>query len=414
MRHTLLISFDLIRDGEPQTSLSIASLSAYLQQDPRFGDELVCDHLSFNLLENPALSPDEAVASIRARFDLGDIESIAISCYVWSEYLVNPLIKALRSEGFTGRIILGGYQISYADALERDYPDCQVFIKGYAEESLRQAIFLENQDRVVVLDTEPDFSALPSAYLSGVLPIEYGQSRVRLETKRGCPYRCSFCAHRDLQRNRVYRHAPEKVLDEIAFLASRNVGKINVLDPVFNMGSEYLGVLEYMTEIELQSLVSLQTRFENIHGPNGEMFLELCQRLDVNLEFGLQTVNLDEMLPINRRNKKQHIEDLMARLNELAISYEVSIIYGLPNQTFDSFRSNVDFLKSNGCAVIKAYPLMLLKGTELFANRDRWDFREEVIGEFHIPVVVSSSSFDQHEWHRMRELAESLEPSGRY
>src|SRR5262249_51432556 len=147
------------------------------------------------------------------------------------------------------------------------------------------------------------------------LKVEEGQLRVRLETKRGCPYRCSFCAHRDLQRNRVYFHNTNKVFKELVYLKGKGVKKINVLDPVFNIGKEYLSILEKAVNINLKSLLSLQTRFENIQGSNGEKFLELCSCLNVLLEFGIQTIQEEELLPINRKNNQSNTENILKRLN---------------------------------------------------------------------------------------------------
>ncbi len=416
MKNLCIISFDLIRQGDPSGSLAIASLLAYLKQDERYGHAFHCTHTSFNLLENPCVSPLQVIQTLLEREDLSTLDYIALSCYVWSEFLINPVIQLLRSHGFSGAIILGGYQISYANnqLLQKDYPDCQIFVKGYAEESLLQALFSEPKDWPLVLNEEPDFSSIPSAYLSGEIVIAERQARVRFETKRGCPYRCSFCAHRDLQRNRVYRHEGEKILQELRLFQEKHVQKINVLDPVFNLGQEYLPILEYMNELRLKAQVALQTRFENIQGSQGERFLDLCTDLNVLLEFGLQSIQEAELEVIHRKNKKGHIETLFKRLHALNIPYEISLIYGLPNQTFSSFKGSVDFLKAQDCQNIKAYPLMLLKGTELYEQREKWNCQEKVIGDFHIPVVVSANSFDEQEWFRMKALAESLDVCERY
>jgi hypothetical protein len=57
---------------------------------------------------------------------------------------------------------------------------------------------------------------------------------------------------------------------------------------------------------------------------------------------------------------------------------------------------------------------MLLRGTELLALKDKWHLREATIGDYHIPLVVESSSFSESEWYQMRTLAESLFPTDRY
>ena len=101
-------------------------------------------------------------------------------------------------------------------------------------------------------------------------------------------------------------------------------------------------------------------------------------------------------------------------MNQRKISYEVSLIYGLPNQTVDSFKRSIDFLLNQGCREITAWPLMLLKGTPLFYEKNKWGLREEIIGDFNIPVVTSSSSFDRNDWLKMQKIAHSLELNNRF
>jgi len=191
LKNVLLISFDLIRTGEAETSLSIASLLAFLKNDERYGSEFFVHHLPINLLKiaNKA-SEIEAVLSV---FDLERFDAVAISCYVWSEHLINPLTVKLREMGFRNKIILGGPQISYSDQVTEEYPDCQIFISGYAEQALLEAILhSEPISSPLLFRNNTDLSRVPSVYKTGEIPLTEGQKMVRLETKRGCPYRCSF------------------------------------------------------------------------------------------------------------------------------------------------------------------------------------------------------------------------------
>jgi radical SAM superfamily enzyme len=186
------------------------------------------------------------------------------------------------------------------------------------------------------------------------------------------------------------------------------VGKINFMDPVFNMGREYLELMQHMADIRLGSQIALQTRFELIRNSEGERFLDLAAELGAHLEFGLQTAAEDEGKTINRRNRSDAVESALHRIRDRGISFEVSLIYGLPGQTVRSFRESIDFLQRNGCERIVAWPLMLLRGTELHGQREQWGYRERPMGRFGIPVAYQSASFTEAEWHQMRVIAEGL------
>ena len=407
MKKILIISFDLIRKGESKTSLAIGSINSYLKSDERYGIEFELENLSlnmFNLSKNSKVKDFHEELSV---YDFKEINYVAISAYVWNEFLLNDLIKYLRKEfGFVGNVILGGYQISYSSNPEKEYPDAQYFISGHAEKALLDIVTgIEKNSKIQGI---VDFRKIRSPYLSGEVTTSYKQEKVRLETKRGCPYRCSFCAHRDLTFNKIYKHDLDKVFEEIAFFKEKEVEKINIIDPIFNAGNDYLTVMEEMNRVNLSSLISVQARFETIQGEKGDKFLDLCEKLNFNLEFGLQTAIEEESMIINRKNNPDKIKRVMKKLKERQIDYEISLIYGLPLQTVSSFRESIDFSLNHGCKDLTAFPLMLLKGTELYQQKEKFSLIEQKIGDYNIPVVTQSNTYSEKDWYEMKAIAENL------
>lgn len=415
MTHTLLISFDLVRPGELSPSLAIASILAHQRSDARGRERMNVEHLSLNMLE---LGGHARVEDFRPQLEsihVHRFDAIALSAYIWNEYLINRFIALLRELGFTGKVVLGGYQITYGkqDEFLRRYPDCQVFIAGQAEQAFADLPDHLDAPSPVFLNVPVDFEHLASPYLSGELPVPMGAGMVRLETKRGCPYRCSFCAHRDLITRSVHRHPMDKVFRELALLAERRVQRINVLDPIFNAGKEYLEVMWEVVRLGMRSTITLQSRFENIRSEQGAAFLDLCEQGAFHLEFGLQTTDHEVSKHIDRANRMDLVDAALDQLVARGIPFEVSLIYGLPGQTLESFQRSIDHLQSKGCTDIKAWPLMLLPGTKLHDQREQWGMREEALGEFNIPVVTESNAFTRKEWERMDQLAKDLMATGR-
>ena len=407
MRKLLLISFDFIKDGEPNTSLAIGSIISYLHSKKEYGVEFVAKHHTINMYSLNKNTTSIEIAKEIKYLEISSFDFIAISAYVWSEKYVNDLMHILRIEYlFTGKFILGGYQISYSNNPLVEYPNCEFFVDGYGEDTVYQ--ILMGKHKFGLIKSSLEFSNIPSPYTTGIIPIKVNQSKVRIETKRGCPYRCTFCAHRDLTNNKVLLKDNDRVFEELIFFKNKNVKKINILDPIFNAGKDYLAILKKMVALDLSSLISIQTRFETITGENGLAFLNLCEGLNIHLEFGLQTAIRNESILIRRKNQPEKIASVMKELNKRGISYEVSLIYGLPSQTYDSFVESIDFLQMNGCNKIIAFPLMLLKGTELYLEKGKYSMEEKIINEYDIPVVVKSNSFTENEWFKMKERAENL------
>lgn len=371
---------------------------------------MTVEHLSINMLEVGGQAHVEDFRPFVEAVRVHRFDRIALSAYIWNEYLLNPFIALLRELGFAGKVVLGGYQITYRqrEELLRRYPDGQVYITGYAEQAFAELPDHLGADGPVFLNVPVDFSQLASPYLSGELPVPLGAPMVRLETKRGCPYRCSFCAHRDLANHRVHRHPLERIVQELAYLNDRRVQRINVLDPIFNAGREHLEVMREVVRLGLRSTITLQTRFENIRGEQGDAFLDLCTQGNFHLEFGLQTTDPAVSRHIERANRMDLVDAALDQLVARGIPFEVSLIYGLPGQTLDSFQRSIGHLHAKGCTDIKAWPLMLLPGTKLHDQKEQWGMREEALGEFKIPVVTESSTFTREEWERMKNMAERL------
>lgn len=405
-RRVVLLSLDWLRSKDPRTSLGHASLLARLEAVPEV--EVTSVAHAVNL---PGFDRHALLADVRRALSAG--AALAVGVYVWNDEVVRWLLRELRRSGYAGRIILGGPQLSYAPpGVAGLYPDADVIIRGYGEDALVD-VLVGTGDLVIPGVTyrggedrggqaRVDLGALPSPILTGVLPVH---PFMRWETQRGCIYACSFCQHREpgarLKRRRL---APGRVRDEIDAMVCGGVRDLAVLDPIFNTHPDAAAILERFSTMGYRGRLSLQSRFELL----SDRFLDACGDLDVVLEFGLQSVIRSEMKAANRINQLHRVEAVIEALHRRSVPFEVSLIYGLPTQTLASFQETVRWCLDRGVSVIRAFPLMLLRGTRMERDRDRWGLVES---DDVIPIVVGSDSFDRAEWEDMRALAESLEPA---
>ncbi len=408
-RRVILVDLYWTRDKDPRVPLGHASLLASL----RARKELDVRALVFPVNQG-RIRPDTLVQDILAEargVDSADVD-VAIGAYVWAEDLLRSTLKRIREEGFRGRLILGGPQISYSGpGLERLYPDADVFIRGYAEEALVRlcvtpaslalpGVHLAGATDGVV-QAAVDLGALPSPWLTGVIPL-VNQGFIRWETQRGCPYRCAFCQHREPGARLLRRSLSlPRIEREIDLFCAARVREISVLDPIFNVAPHAVGVLQRFAHQNFEGHVSLQCRAEAVD----EVFLASASALDVTLEFGLQTIHADEGRVIERRNQIERVDATLKGVRAHGIRHEVSLIFGLPLQTPASFEASIAWCLERKVPVIKAFPLMLLRGTALEREREKWRLADSGGA---MPMVVSSTSFDATDWQRMAQLAEEL------
>jgi len=402
-RRVILLALDWSRDKDTRAPLGFCSILSSLKAAKRAVVSII----------EPVQSVDiDAMCSLICSHVHEDRDTdLAIGVYCWNDQVVRQLLRQVRIHGFKGRIILGGPQISFMESgFKAVYPDADVFICGDGEEALERVtqsfeiiafpgVHYGDMPGATV-QARSDLFNLPSPWLHHdwhKVPL----SNIRWETMRGCPYSCNFCQHRKKKPGVSY-FAHSRLLAEIDLFCERQINSISVLDPVFNVNSDWaINILNSFIERRFKGRISLQCRAELIT----DNFLEAARKLNVTLEFGLQTIHTAEADAINRTNDIRRVDEALFKARRLNIKHEVSVIFGLPNQTVQSFLQTVEWCLSRDVPVIKAFPLMLLKGTELAESACRWNMQESATA---IPWVCSSDTFTEHDWHIMNAISSYL------
>jgi hypothetical protein len=390
--------------------LGHASLMAALVRDSNLDVRQIIQAVSEASISSADLA-DQVMAETKG-LPHHDVD-IGVGVYVWNDKQVKSLLRNLRDRGFQGRIVLGGPQISYAsEGLEQIYPEADVFVRGYAEAALCALARSDGRPKIQGVhyageadcceQSATDLRNLPSPWLDTTLKLDQNSS-VRWETQRGCTFRCSFCQHRQPDaRIPIAIVEKSRITIEIDLLCKSKVRRISVLDPVFNRDQVHaVHVLQQFSRHKFQGEIALQCRVEMVD----DAFLEIVQKLNVTLEFGLQSIHKLEYLAVGRPNHMAKVEQVLREVQRRKIKNEVSLIYGLPEQTLESFQSSVDWCLSLNIPVIKAFPLLLLRGTELERQQAKWSF---TVQEGDFPMVVSSNSFDLSDWEEMERIGNAL------
>ncbi|KAA6347497.1 Ribosomal protein S12 methylthiotransferase RimO [termite gut metagenome] len=404
----LIVSFDFTKPDYPNTSYSIASILA------KFNDADIVDiePYSYNLNNFLSTPKKEIEAIVRKEFQekylgiINDYSFIALATYAWSENLVNELIKIIRPK-FDGKIILGGYEITAwsNEKLFQIYPDVDFYIKGYAEKALEK--IFKNETNNIILNEKIDKDDIVSPYLSSILPLN--TKKIHWESKRGCPYHCDYCEHGAVaDKGSIIRISNDKLEKEIELFKEYNIQEINVLDATFLINKKDITTLEKLLTIP-HCKICLQMHFTPVKGNIGKEFLDICQkhRDRISLEFGLQTIHEEEMNMLKRKNILNHVENVISQLNDNEINYSISIIFGIPSQTVESFRQTIEFIKNNNCEKFCAFPLQLPKNSKMRERMDELKIKEFQGEHFSLLFVSECYSFINSEWQEMYRIVES-------
>lgn len=398
----LLISFDIQKPGHPQRNLAMGNIvSAWRKEVPNG----IVEHLSIDI-RNPAFDFSIEMNKLQIERDISTVNFIAFQVAVWSKEYVQKVLKMLPIWGFTGEMILGGYEITGRDfnSLKNTFPGANYFVQGYGEPALKEIFdsHFSGKTKACLINNTDLTDPIPSPYLDGSIPLYSSIKTANIETKRGCPFSCNYCAHDTVHMRKIIEKPVHEVLKEIECMVKNGVKRINIIDPVFNSGKNFFKIAKYISKLEAPTVFTLQYRLR----PKMREFLELCKKGNIILEIGIQSLDSNVLHNINRHDDPNRTLELLREVLDF-VPFELSLIYGLPGQTAKSFEETILKLRAVTQNPIRAYPLMLLPGTQLYNEKERWDYIEG-IDELGIPYVKESGSFSASDWERMDHISKKL------
>jgi len=185
--------------------------------------------------------------------------------------------------------------------------------------------------------------------LTGILDSFFNTNLIPIiETNRGCPYSCIFCAQGLVSAHIVKKHPFNQVIEEIEYI-SDNIKNTNVL--VF--ADANFGLFERDTQIA-EKISKMKKRKDYPHNINAN-WVKTKKSIDVVEKLGESTfliASLQSMDPIVLKEiKRKNIpiddfKEIMDYINEKGGISGTEIILGLPNETKESHINSIkNYLK---------------------------------------------------------------------
>lgn len=360
------------------------SLKAFCVEDKDFPEDkiIAADYISEKLIEK-AENCEGAI--------------FCFSCFVWNVGILETAAKSLSEKGFV--CIAGGPEITAHPSF---YKGFDYTVSGEGEISvpllIKKIIQLQKSDKIII-SKSPELECMTSPYLDGMIdPSEYGG--VLWELARGCPFKCAYCY--ESKGEKTVRLFPmEKIKAELDLFAKKKVPQVFVLDPTYNVNKKRaIELLRLIASKTPDTFYYFEARAEFI---DRELAREFT-RIPCALQIGLQSANEETLKLVNRPfDKKKFIRGLTV-LNEEGVTFGLDLIYGLPGESFGSFREGIDFAVSMLPNNLEIFCLSVLPGTELadIADSLGLDYKKEP--PYH---VVKTKLFSCEDMEKARKIAAS-------
>lgn len=348
------------------------------------------------------------------------------SCFVWNIKILQKCSRILRGRGFI--TIAGGPEITAHPDFYKDFDYC---VSGEGEDSVPSLIKKiinerknDNQSSEKKTDESekksndeaeesgekshkstaihyfsPDLEKLYSPYLDGILnPSEY--EGALWELARGCPFKCSYCY--ESKGEKKVRYFPmERIKAELDLFAAKKVPQVFVLDPTYNVNKKRaIELLRLIAKKTPDTFYYFEARAEFI---DRELASEFT-KIPCALQIGLQSAKENVLRLVNRPFDKKKFVRNIGILNEEGVTFGLDLIFGLPGETFASFRDGIDFAISLYPNNLEIFCLSVLPGTDLFDRAESLGLVWEKVPPYH---VIKTTDFTGDDLKRAEKLSKA-------
>ncbi len=268
-----------------------------------------------------------------------------------------------------------------------------------------------------VYEPVQDLAEIPSPYLEGIMdPFFQDGMMALIETNRGCPYTCTYCAWGASAQRKVLAFPLERVLAELDYIATQP-HKSDVLmigDANFGIMARDVEIARYLRRIRERhgypSNISIAWA-KATPGRIKKMAALLKDMTSITASF--QTLEPKVQANIKRKNLSyEQFREIQDYFYQQGVPSHSELILPLPGETKQSHLDALRKLFATNLSHIACYNLRMINGSELSTgdSRKKWGFKTkcrlvdggfgrygEVLAVEHEEMVVATADMTMQE-----------------
>jgi radical SAM superfamily enzyme YgiQ (UPF0313 family) len=346
---------------------------------------------------------------------------VGFGVYIWNIVETTNVVSLLKVIAPEVTVVLGGPEVSYESEQQAIVQSSDYVITGAADISfyeLCKNIINQTPPAEKVLKSEPvelkDIE-LPYQYYTDT---DLKQRLLYVEASRGCPFKCEFCLSALDKTSLPFELI--RFLEEMEILYQRGARNFKFIDRTFNLNIKTsMKIMQFfLDKMEQNEDDDLYLHFEVVpdHLPDKlkamlAQFPENCLQFEV----GIQTFNVEVQGHINRKqNNAKSKDNLMWLKDNTHAHIHADLIFGLPGETFDSFKDSFNQLFHCRPHEIQMGILKRLKGSPIIRHTEAFDLRFNPLPPFNI---LSTDRVDFATMQRINRFArywDMIGNSGRF
>lgn len=316
---------------------------------------------------------------------------VFFSIYVWNKNYCYELARQLKQVNPNLITVFGGPELPHKDLnIFSKFPFIDTIVIGEGEQAVKDILIkLVNGNtipKIIRADRIKDLD-IPSPYLDGMFDdlmeqhtdIEWMPT---LETDRGCPYKCTFCDWGSMTASKVIKFGLERVFAELEWFSKKKLPFLTMTNANFGIFKERDTLIaEKIVELSLATGYPTGISVSYAKNSNADVFAIVQKFKEANIQTGfilsLQTTTDSVLENIKRTNMDTNdIANIADYGRKLQLPIFTEIILGLPGETEDSWKSNIEkILNSNLHNGIDVFFLQILENAPMTYDMNRYDMK---------------------------------------
>ena len=218
---------------------------------------------------------------------------------------------------------------------------------------------------------------IPSPYTTGILDKFFdGKLSPMMQTNRGCPFHCTFCADGKDEVNQVNYFSTERVKEELDYIVKhkhRDTRNMIFSDLNFGMYPRDQEIAQYISDLQLKhsypDFIYIST------GKNQkEKVINAIKTLKDSMPLWMSVQSLDKGVLKNIRRDNistDHMLALYPAIKDANLQTRAEVILGLPGETHENHMTTLRELIKARMDEIQVHTCMLLDGSEMGTPNER-------------------------------------------
>ena len=342
---------------------------------------------------------------------------VGFGVYIWNIVETTDVVNLLKVIAPEIKIILGGPEVSYETDQQPIVQCADYVLTGPADLSFYQLC------KDIINNTPPDKKIVhsqPVELKDLALPYKYYTDEdlthrlLYVEASRGCPFKCEFCLS-SLDKTSV-PFATGVFLEQMEILYQRGARNFKFIDRTFNLNiNTTMQIMQFFLD---RMTDDLYLHFEVVPDHLPRKLKELLAQFpegSLQFEIGIQTFNVEVQKNISRKqNNAKSKENLLWLRDHTSAHIHADLIFGLPGETFDTFKDSFNQLYHCRPHEIQMGILKRLKGSPIIRHTEAFDLRFNPLPPFNILSTDRVSFPTMQRINRFARYWDMIGNSGRF